>query len=29
MAKQHGGVETGGTKIVCAVGSGPDELSAV
>ena len=29
MAKQYGGVETGGTKIVCAVGSGPDELSAV
>lgn len=29
MAKQFGGVETGGTKIVCAVGSGPGDLSAV
>lgn len=29
MADHYGGVETGGTKIVCAVGNGPGELAAV
>lgn len=29
MADQYGGVETGGTKIVCATGTGPGDLSAV
>ena len=29
MAIQYGGVETGGTKIVCAVGTGPGRIAAV
>jgi fructokinase len=29
VVTQYGGVETGGTKIVCAVGTGPGKLAAV